>query len=75
MTAVGLGSAEHPLLGAAIALADGEGLLFTGRLSVPAHPWLVDHAVMGVVLLPGTAFVELAIHAGTRVGCDRLATS
>ena len=26
----------------------------------PAQPWLADHAVMGVVLLPGTAFVELA---------------
>ena len=28
---------------------------------------------MGVVLLPGTAFVELAAHAGTVVGCARVA--
>ena len=44
-------------------LADGEGALFTGRLSLESHPWLADHAVMGTVLLPGTAFLELALHA------------
>ncbi|WP_367429133.1 type I polyketide synthase [Streptomyces celluloflavus] len=70
--AAGLGSAEHPLLGAAVELAQGEGVLFTGRLSVQSHPWLVDHAVLGRVLLPGTAFVELALRAGDEVGCDRV---
>ncbi|MCX5303282.1 SDR family NAD(P)-dependent oxidoreductase [Streptomyces sp. NBC_00160] len=68
----GLGAAHHPLLGAAVALADGEGFLFTGRLSLDTHPWLADHAVMGNVLLPGTAFVELAIRAGDQAGCDLL---
>ena len=48
----------------------GDGLLLTGRLSVQTHPWLADHVVHGSVLLPGTAFVELAIRAGDRVGCD-----
>ncbi|KJY41031.1 hypothetical protein VR41_14115, partial [Streptomyces sp. NRRL B-1568] len=72
MRAVGLASAEHPLLGAAVELADGEGALFTSRLSVQSHPWLADHVVMGRVLLPGTAFVELAIRAGDEVGCDRI---
>ncbi|MGW0211604.1 type I polyketide synthase, partial [Streptomyces sp. NPDC003233] len=52
--------------------ADSDGLLFTGRLSLDTQPWLADHAVMGAVLLPGTAFVELAIRAGDQVGCDRL---
>ncbi|MET9643536.1 SDR family NAD(P)-dependent oxidoreductase [Streptomyces syringium] len=72
MRAVGLGSAGHPLLGAAVELAGGEGVLFTGRLSVQSHPWLADHVVMGRVLLPGTALVELAIRAGDEVGCDRI---
>jgi polyketide synthase 12 len=67
----GLGSADHPLLGAAVALADG-GVLLAGRLSVQSHPWLADHAVGGAVLLPGTAFVELAVRAGDEVGCDRV---
>ncbi|MFF3019640.1 SDR family NAD(P)-dependent oxidoreductase [Streptomyces sp. NPDC057939] len=70
VTTVGLRSADHPLLGAAVTLADADGLLLTGRLSVATHPWLVDHMVMGSVLLPGTAFVELALRAGDQVGCD-----
>ncbi|MET9757335.1 SDR family NAD(P)-dependent oxidoreductase, partial [Streptomyces syringium] len=71
-TAVGLTPAGHPLLNGSVELAVGEGVLFTSRLSVRSHPWLADHAVMGRVLLPGTAFVELAIRAGDEVGCDRI---
>ncbi|MFD7506786.1 type I polyketide synthase, partial [Streptomyces sp. NPDC059850] len=70
VTFAGLGSADHPLLGTAVSLAAAEGFLFTGRLSLETHPWLADHAVMGSVLLPGTAFVELAVRAGEQVGCD-----
>ncbi|WP_431047767.1 SDR family NAD(P)-dependent oxidoreductase [Streptomyces sp. P1-3] len=72
VTSAGLGSADHPLLGAAVSLADAAGFLFTGRLSLHTHPWLADHAVMDTVLLPGTAFVELAVRAGDHVGCDVL---
>ncbi|QFY07528.1 SDR family NAD(P)-dependent oxidoreductase [Nonomuraea phyllanthi] len=71
-TGLGLEAAAHPLLGAAVPLADGQGLLFTGRLSLRAHPWLAGHAVQGTVLLPGTAFVDLAIHAGDHAGCGRI---
>ncbi|MEU5425239.1 type I polyketide synthase [Streptomyces olivoreticuli] len=70
ISSAGLGGADHPLLGAAVSLADADGFLFTGRLSLETHPWLADHAVMGSVLLPGTAFVELAVRAGERAGCD-----
>ncbi|MFI1801745.1 type I polyketide synthase, partial [Streptomyces sp. NPDC020379] len=69
---IGLGAADHPLLGAAVTLPDSDGCLFTGRLSLATHGWLADHSVMGAVLLPGTAFVELALHAGGRVGCPRV---
>ncbi|MFJ9034178.1 type I polyketide synthase, partial [Streptomyces sp. NPDC102274] len=72
MRAAGLDSAEHPLLGAAVELADGEGALFTSRLSTRSHPWLADHGVRGRALLPGTAFVELAIRAGDEVDCGRV---
>ncbi|MEK8168972.1 acyltransferase domain-containing protein [Streptomyces sp. M19] len=72
VTAAGLSRADHPLLGAALPLADAEGYLFTGRLSLRTHPWLADHAVGGTVLLPGTAFLELANQAAHQVGCDRL---
>ncbi|WP_425543507.1 SDR family NAD(P)-dependent oxidoreductase [Streptomyces luteireticuli] len=69
VTSAGLGSTGHPLLGAAVVLADGEGVLLTGRLSRATHSWLVDHQVAGAVLVPGTAFVELAVRAGDEVGC------
>ncbi|WP_437592934.1 SDR family NAD(P)-dependent oxidoreductase [Sorangium sp. So ce1000] len=72
VASAGLAPAMHPLLGAAVALADTDGLLFTGRLSLAEHPWLAGHALFGTVLLPGTAFVELALLAAHRVGLDRL---
>ncbi|MEE4590641.1 SDR family NAD(P)-dependent oxidoreductase [Streptomyces sp. DSM 41524] len=72
VASAGLGAAGHPLLGAAVELADSDGLVLTGRLSTRGQPWLADHAVSGVVLFPGTAFLELAVQAGDRVGCDRV---
>ena len=66
---VGLAGAEHALLGAVVEQPDSGGVVLTGRLSVGADPWLADHAVAGVVVLAGTAFVELAIRAGDEVGC------
>jgi polyketide synthase 12 len=70
VVAAGLVSTGHPLLGAAVDLAGGERWLFTGCVSLETHPWLADHAVMGSVLLPGTAFLELALCAGEHVGCS-----
>ena len=68
MASLGLISAEHPLLSGALALADGRGWMFTGRVSLEAHPWLADHAVLGRVLLPSAALLELALHVGDRLG-------
>ncbi|SHN37286.1 polyketide synthase 12, partial [Actinacidiphila paucisporea] len=67
---VGQSPAGHPLLGAVVRLAEDGGSVLTGRLSLADHPWLADHAVAGTVLLPGTAFVELALHAGEDTGHD-----
>ncbi|MCC3771098.1 SDR family NAD(P)-dependent oxidoreductase, partial [Streptomyces sp. UNOC14_S4] len=63
---------EHPVLGAAVDLADASGTVLTGRLSLSTHPWLADHAVLGTVIVPGTAFLELALRAGGEVGCPVL---
>ncbi|MEU7786526.1 type I polyketide synthase [Amycolatopsis sp. NPDC049159] len=70
VTAAGLTHPDHPLLGAALALADGDGFLCTGLLSPRSHPWLADHVVLGSTLVPGTAFVELALRAAEQAGCD-----
>ncbi|MBM7769834.1 acyl transferase domain-containing protein [Actinokineospora baliensis] len=66
LAAAGLSATDHPLLGAAVTLDDG--VVLTGRLSLATHPWLADHAVRGTAVLPGTAFVDLALHAGAEVG-------
>ncbi|MFE6776904.1 type I polyketide synthase [Streptomyces sp. NPDC057702] len=66
---LGLDAAGHPLLAAALAPADGDGLLLTGRLSVRTHPWLADHVVLDTVVVPGTAYLELALYAGQLTGC------
>jgi NADPH:quinone reductase-like Zn-dependent oxidoreductase/malonyl CoA-acyl carrier protein transacylase/acyl carrier protein len=71
VSAAGLAAVGHPLLGAAVELAGG-GQVFTGLVSVQAQPWLADHAVAGTVLLPGTAFVEMAVRAGYEAGCSRV---
>ncbi|HWN35740.1 MAG TPA: SDR family NAD(P)-dependent oxidoreductase, partial [Pseudonocardia sp.] len=70
---LGLDAADHPMLGAAAELPDG-GYLVTGRLTLRAHPWIADHALLTgagdgatVVILPGTGFLELALAAGIHV--------
>jgi acyl transferase domain-containing protein/thioesterase domain-containing protein/NADP-dependent 3-hydroxy acid dehydrogenase YdfG len=68
--AAGLAAAEHPLLGAATTLASGGEWLLTGRLGLDTHPWLTDHAVADTVLLPSAGFLELALEAGARAGCE-----
>ncbi|WP_189135873.1 SDR family NAD(P)-dependent oxidoreductase [Wenjunlia tyrosinilytica] len=71
--AVGLDRTGHPLLGAAVTLVDSGSVVFTGRLSTRTHPWLADHAVLGRAILPATAYLDLAVHAGDHVGLGHLA--
>ncbi|MEU0486432.1 type I polyketide synthase, partial [Streptosporangium sp. NPDC006013] len=70
VAAAGLAATDHPLLGAAVGLADSDGVVLTGRLSLSSQPWLADHVVAGSVVVPGSAFVELAVRAGDQVGCE-----
>ncbi|MFD0500346.1 SDR family NAD(P)-dependent oxidoreductase [Streptomyces rhizosphaericus] len=60
---------DHPLLGAVVPLPDSGGGLLTGVLTLAGQPWLAEHSVAGVVLFPGTGFVELVLQAGLRWGC------
>jgi acyl transferase domain-containing protein/thioesterase domain-containing protein/acyl carrier protein len=70
VAAIGQTAADHPLLGSMVELAGEAGGVFTGRLSLEGHAWLADHAAMDAVLLPGTAFLEMALYVGGRVGCE-----
>ncbi|MEV7420968.1 SDR family NAD(P)-dependent oxidoreductase, partial [Streptomyces sp. NPDC089919] len=67
--AAGLGRIEHPVLSAAVAVGDRDEWVFTGRLSQDSAPWTQDHAVFGMVIVPGTALVEFALAAGRSAGC------
>ncbi|RMI32140.1 type I polyketide synthase [Nocardia stercoris] len=67
--AAGLGAVQHPLLGAVVSAPESGTVLLTGRLSLATQPWLADHVIGGVALLPGTGFAELVLRAGIEVGC------
>ncbi|AYN42590.1 SDR family NAD(P)-dependent oxidoreductase [Streptomyces dangxiongensis] len=69
----GGGPAGHPLLGPVVELAASGQAVLTARLGRRTHPWLTDHTVLGSVLLPGTAFLELAVRAGAQTGAPRVA--
>ncbi|MEU2273104.1 SDR family NAD(P)-dependent oxidoreductase, partial [Streptomyces olindensis] len=71
-TDLGLTTTEHPLLSTATQLADTNSTVLSGRISLKTHPWLADHAVTGTTLLPGTALVDLALHAGDHTGATHL---
>ncbi|GAB2907070.1 hypothetical protein GCM10027075_03390 [Streptomyces heilongjiangensis] len=71
-SSVGLTTTGHPLLGAVTELPGTGGLLLTGRLDRADQPWLAEHTLGGVPVLPGTALVDLALHAGGHLGCDTL---
>ncbi|WP_380282449.1 type I polyketide synthase [Kitasatospora purpeofusca] len=64
---------DHPLLDIVLPEPEHDGFVLTGRVSPQSHPWLRDHALDGVPLLPGTSFVDLALCAGRESGCPDLA--
>ncbi|MGC5291404.1 SDR family NAD(P)-dependent oxidoreductase [Micromonospora sp. DT231] len=65
-SAFGLRPVTHPLLSAAVTV--GEHLVLTGRLTAATTAWLGEHVIAGTPILPGTGFVDLAIHAGDQIG-------
>ncbi|HKS49200.1 MAG TPA: SDR family NAD(P)-dependent oxidoreductase, partial [Amycolatopsis sp.] len=72
VTAAGLDQGDSPLLGAVLDLAEPGSLVCTSVLSPRTHPWLADHVVLGSVVVPGAALVELALKAADQVGCERV---
>jgi acyl transferase domain-containing protein/NADPH:quinone reductase-like Zn-dependent oxidoreductase/acyl carrier protein len=71
--AAGLERVDHPLLSAALWVPDSGNVVLTGRMSPADQPWLADHVIGGVALVPGTAFVDMALFAGHLVEHPRLA--
>ncbi|MFE0457608.1 SDR family NAD(P)-dependent oxidoreductase, partial [Streptomyces sp. NPDC058914] len=67
---LGLTAADHPLLAAVISEPGRDAVQFTATLSLSTYPWLADHMIGDTVLVPGTAFLELAGHAAEQLGCS-----
>ena len=55
----------HPLLGTRVDTP--QGAVFTARLGVADLPFLGDHVVHGRVVLPTTAYLEMAAAAGSEI--------
>ncbi|MBP2706923.1 SDR family NAD(P)-dependent oxidoreductase [Microbispora sp. RL4-1S] len=66
LAGAGLDDTGHPLLAAAVPVPESGTVVFTGHVSRATQPWLTDHDVLGDVLIPGAALVELALAAGER---------
>lgn len=58
------GATRHPLLGQRVALAGTPDHYFETQLSPLALDWIADHQVFATTVLPGAAYVELAMAAG-----------
>ncbi|MFG2004663.1 SDR family NAD(P)-dependent oxidoreductase [Spirillospora sp. NPDC048911] len=69
VASAGLSAPEHPLLGAVVDHPGTGEVVFTGLWSLRTHGWLADHAVFGAVVVPATAYLDLALWAGDLVGC------
>ncbi|GAA4790214.1 SDR family NAD(P)-dependent oxidoreductase [Streptomyces ziwulingensis] len=57
----------HPMLGEGDELPEGDGHVWFGDVGLADHPWLADHAVDGIPVLPATAHLELVLAAGRSV--------
>ncbi|HEX4305248.1 MAG TPA: SDR family NAD(P)-dependent oxidoreductase, partial [Solirubrobacterales bacterium] len=71
-SALGQAPTGHPLLGATTTLAGSGETLLGGRVAASSLGWPADHVVHGTAILPGTAFLELALRAAEEVGLGRV---
>ena len=55
---------DHPLLGVR---SDANGRVWTGLIDLEGQPWLNDHAVEGVSVLPAAAILEMALAAARAI--------
>jgi myxalamid-type polyketide synthase MxaB len=58
---------QHPLLGTALSLAGTRELRFQGQISKHFPAWLSDHRVFETTILPGTAYLDMALAAGATI--------
>ncbi|GAA2694484.1 MULTISPECIES: type I polyketide synthase [Actinosynnema] len=64
---------EHPLLTGELEIPGSDTAAFTGRVATGAQPWLADHRLLGAVVVPGTALLDLVRAAGRQLGLPEVA--
>ena len=57
-------SGAHPLLGLHVELPADSGHVWQSDVGLEAQPWLADHVVHGLPVMPGAGFAEIALAAG-----------
>ncbi|MTJ47022.1 type I polyketide synthase [Dolichospermum sp. UHCC 0259] len=62
-----LDGSHHPLLGEPLSLAGTRELRFQGQISKYFPVWLSDHRVFETTILPGTAYLDMALAAGATI--------
>ncbi|MDF5715053.1 MAG: amino acid adenylation domain-containing protein [Rhizonema sp. NSF051] len=62
----------HPLLGEQLYLAGTQEIRFQSQISSDSPFWLRDHCLFGTTILPGTAYLEMALAAGSVIASDNL---
>jgi polyketide synthase 12 len=72
VASAGLSAPQHPLLGAVVDHPGTDEVVFTDLWSLQTHDWLADHAVFDSVVVPATAYMDLALSVGEYVGCAAL---
>ncbi|MFG1920264.1 SDR family NAD(P)-dependent oxidoreductase, partial [Micromonospora sp. NPDC048898] len=70
---LGLQASPHPILAAAMHVAETNTTVHIGRLTMNTHPWLADHTVNTTTLLPGTALLDMALHAASHTATPAVA--
>jgi acyl transferase domain-containing protein len=58
---------QHPLLGEQLSLANTQEIRFESRISQYAPAFLAHHRVFQTVIVPATAYLEIAFAAGTTI--------
>ncbi|MGE2835900.1 type I polyketide synthase [Mycobacterium sp. SMC-4] len=54
---------SHPLLGLHTELPSGTGHVWQSDVGTEPHPWLADHVVHGLPVMPGAGFAEIVLAA------------
>ncbi|MGW7349231.1 type I polyketide synthase [Streptomyces sp. NPDC054854] len=72
VTGTGLDAVQHPFLSAVTELAVGDQIVLSGQVSPAGDTWLADHGIFGRTVLPGAAYVEMALQTLDAAGCRRI---